>query len=330
MSPVNNINCNCLALFALLLVTSGVVQAEEFTHVIRNGDTLSQIAKHYYGASWKSSYITCRNELDEKETPDEGRRIILPTSWIYTVRRGDSVGKIAKRFLGDIVRHKAIMAFNKLRNPYDLKVGAELIMPYHMRCLIQPGDTLHIIARRYYRQYAKIGAVVIKDYNKNQGELKPGRKLTIPIFDPMSLKLKEKGLPPIGNQTETNEDKPSGGSWLFGDNKESNKKPKKSDRLAIQRSYNIAVKNYENGDFHVACDSFEELLVEDLIEKEKARVMMYLGFCSIAFNDTDDALDYFQQWLRLQPDAKLDPITTSPKILMIFEEASSMAELNKD
>jgi phage tail protein X len=48
---------------------------------------------------------------------------------LYRVRKGDTLGKIAKRFYGDAGRFTLIVAANTLPNPDRLKVGQELVIP---------------------------------------------------------------------------------------------------------------------------------------------------------------------------------------------------------
>lgn len=48
---------------------------------------------------------------------------------LYRVRKGDTLGRIAKRFYGDAGRFTLIVAANTLPNPDRLTVGQELVIP---------------------------------------------------------------------------------------------------------------------------------------------------------------------------------------------------------
>lgn len=50
----------------------------------------------------------------------------MPT---YKVQAGDTLGKIARKFYGDVSRFSAIVAANSIRNPDKLSVGQDLVIP---------------------------------------------------------------------------------------------------------------------------------------------------------------------------------------------------------
>jgi nucleoid-associated protein YgaU len=47
----------------------------------------------------------------------------------YTVKSGDSLSKIAKRFYGDMNHYKAIASHNGIANPDRIDVGQEIKLP---------------------------------------------------------------------------------------------------------------------------------------------------------------------------------------------------------
>ncbi|MGH7232282.1 MAG: LysM peptidoglycan-binding domain-containing protein, partial [Nitrospiraceae bacterium] len=51
----------------------------------------------------------------------------MPVS--YTVKPGDTLGKIARKFYGDAGRFPLIVAANAIANPDKLTVGQELVIP---------------------------------------------------------------------------------------------------------------------------------------------------------------------------------------------------------
>lgn len=54
-----------------------------------------------------------------------------PEYTLHTVKRGENLGEIAKKYLGDTNRHPEIYALNRddLRNPNDLRIGMKLKIP---------------------------------------------------------------------------------------------------------------------------------------------------------------------------------------------------------
>lgn len=51
------------------------------------------------------------------------------TTTTYVVRKGDTLGVIAKRFYGRMGAYTLIVAANRIRNPDRLRVGQELVIP---------------------------------------------------------------------------------------------------------------------------------------------------------------------------------------------------------
>ena len=68
-------------------------QASELTHRIGDDESLEAIARAYYGSSWKAVYLRSRNGLGENPNDLAGKRIVIPASWMYKVRRGDSAAR---------------------------------------------------------------------------------------------------------------------------------------------------------------------------------------------------------------------------------------------
>ena len=47
----------------------------------------------------------------------------------YTVKRGDTLGRIARKFYGDAARYPLIVSANRIRDPHRLSVGRRLVIP---------------------------------------------------------------------------------------------------------------------------------------------------------------------------------------------------------
>src|SRR5262245_58064982 len=47
----------------------------------------------------------------------------------YTVKRGDTLGRIARRFYGDATRYPLIVSANRIKDPDRLAVGRRLVIP---------------------------------------------------------------------------------------------------------------------------------------------------------------------------------------------------------
>lgn len=134
-------------------------------HVVRKGETLSDISKIYYGTSSRWKEILRLNPKLEPTKMRPGDEIVVsraspaikrsatvmnttpsPTNErvahaatgepasaprTYVVQKGDTLGQIAQRLLGSVKRLDDLYAANKgvLSSPHDLKVGMELSIP---------------------------------------------------------------------------------------------------------------------------------------------------------------------------------------------------------
>ncbi|MBI5509836.1 MAG: LysM peptidoglycan-binding domain-containing protein [Deltaproteobacteria bacterium] len=292
-----------------ILAAAGLGRAAEITHKVGDNETLETVAKNYYGASWKAVYIQGRNGLTGKETL-VGRRVVIPGSWMYTVRRGDSLTNLAKKFMGDQARYTAIMRFNNIKDAAELEIGRELLMPFHLTHTVTASDTLAQVSRRYYRttKYASL----LKEYN-DADTLKPGQRLQVPVFDPATLDLRKRryNAPIASSSTSSGEPEPVVSPAL------------EAVGIEARPRLDAAIAAYVEGNYEDACTALDNLLEENkVIGADRTLLFKHLGFCAIAYGDQNGARDYFRKWLELDSKASLDPILTSPKILAVFYEVS--------
>ncbi|MBI2628282.1 MAG: M23 family metallopeptidase [Candidatus Niyogibacteria bacterium] len=95
-------------------------------YVVREGDTLSQIAKLFNVSV--NTIIWANDEIRQGDKIKPGQTlVILPINGIkYIVKKGDTFSKIAKELKGDA---DEIMEFNGLAKEDELKVGMEIMVP---------------------------------------------------------------------------------------------------------------------------------------------------------------------------------------------------------
>lgn len=355
------------ALLACLIVTTVAARAEakERRYRTQSNETASGLAKHFYGAGWKGVYILTKNGLKDDALPS-GKRITLPSSWLYTARRGDSFASIAKRYMGKAERYGAMLRFNRLSERRGLEVGQEILLPFHLRHTVSSGESLSQLSRVYYRTNKLSG--MLKEYNGlKDWKLNIGQRLTIPIFDRSTVNIDKQPLPGAGSaqnnadsstESSAESDPDTDGESLeeasavtalidevgegaqdlvaaFSDSESNDTEstdagaPETEDASRYDDEPKLrlptvdsAINAYRKGFFRTACERLEEMLDgPKLSPDQRGRVIRYLGFCSVAFDDESAARDYFRSWLLTTPDATLDRRLTSPKILVIFDEA---------
>ncbi|HSV96059.1 MAG TPA: M23 family metallopeptidase [Spirochaetota bacterium] len=92
----------------------------------------------------------------------------------YTIRRGDNLWTIAKKFGID---HRLIIRINEIRNPDSLRPGKKIMVPCRtgVYYTVRRGDTITGIASRY-----RIGAGKISSHNEITSLIKPGMRIFLP------------------------------------------------------------------------------------------------------------------------------------------------------
>lgn len=100
-------------------------QGEISVYVVREGDTLSQIAE-MFDVSAKT--ILWANDIMNMSTIHPGDTlIILPITGVrHIVKKGDTIATIAKKYSGDA---EDILAYNQLSSGTELSVGDTVIIP---------------------------------------------------------------------------------------------------------------------------------------------------------------------------------------------------------
>jgi len=340
-----------LIVAAGLACTASTALAADWTHRIGVGENVEQVARAYYGASWKAIYLTTRNGYKTGQDIKSGTRLVIPACWLYKVQRGDTIANIAKRQLGAGERATAILQANNLSRPDQLEVGAELLMPFHLRHVVQAGETLPQIAREYYRNTRY--AMSLAEYNKLD-TVKPGQIITVPIFDRAALDVKARAYTPpnvvaaptapaakpVSPELAVAQPAPTPAPVAAvvpapapipaptpATVVPATPAARKAD---LEARLKKGVADYRAGAFDQACPAMETLLdtMGFLVKGDQILLTSHLGFCAVAYDDRKAAADYFHKWIELDPKANPSPVTTSPKILTVFEEVVEAAHGN--
>jgi nucleoid-associated protein YgaU len=130
------------------------IDEELVIYVIKEGDSLKSIAEKYYGQESQERKIADLNFIEKPSAIKVGEEIIVdvkPLSKVesvsksaksgkiaesfvegqrtYTVKKGDTLGKIAKELLGKSSHTDLIMRANPGLNQKNLKVGEVIVIP---------------------------------------------------------------------------------------------------------------------------------------------------------------------------------------------------------
>ncbi|MDQ8201615.1 LysM peptidoglycan-binding domain-containing protein [Pelagicoccus sp. SDUM812003] len=169
-----------------------IAAPSEASYIIRKGDNLSDIAKRF-GVTVDE--IKAANNIPNANRLQVGQALVIPgvqsegpaNGLSYTIRSGDNLSDIAKRFG---VSLSDIKSANRLINPNKLVVGQTIVIPGASAPIasaqissytIQKGDNLSDIAQRFGVSLAQLKAA----NNISDADLiSVGQTLSIPSGEP--------------------------------------------------------------------------------------------------------------------------------------------------
>lgn len=106
-------------------INTKTVNGEISVYIVREGDTLSQIASMY---DVSSKTILWANSITNPSKIRPGDSlVILPITGVrHVVKKGDTIKSIAQKYSGDV---DDILAYNQLASAEDLSVGDTIVIP---------------------------------------------------------------------------------------------------------------------------------------------------------------------------------------------------------
>jgi len=106
-------------------VNSRTANGEISVYVVREGDTLSQIAQMF---DVSPNTILWANDITDPSIIRPGKElVILPITGVrHIVKKGDTIATIAKKYDGDA---EEIIAYNRLASAQDISVGDTVVIP---------------------------------------------------------------------------------------------------------------------------------------------------------------------------------------------------------
>lgn len=278
------------------LLASPRAEAQQVLHQVRINETMRSIALEYYGDKRKASFLRKVNALEPRAKLQIASRLRIPTAWVYVVPRTITLRSLAKRLLGDGRRYLALQAFNKaLRRRRRVKKGAEVVVPYPVRHVVESDDTFIKLARQYYGDGKR--AKLIVQYNLIKGT-KPSPRSTLLI--PVETRILPAKLRQLTNERVLG---------VGGGDREKGQLRQANAALRQGRYWYVPL-----------------LLLRMLASKmpyhtHMASVFRQLATAYVALGHNKLATLAFKEALLRQPGLTLNPINTSPKLIEALARA---------
>ncbi|MFO0618203.1 MAG: LysM domain-containing protein [Polyangiaceae bacterium] len=281
-------------------VASVAGEARSFPYVVKKGETLADIATRFYGRVELERVLVPANALDVQNGAAvvPGVRLEIPAVGHHVVVRGDTWESLAERYLGARRRAEALAVANGTWPWLAPELGREVRVPFNLRYVVKRGDSTPAIAYRFLEKRDE--AYVLDRYNDLGGEpVEPGDVLLIPLGD---LEL-------------TDEGKRAAREGLAYTMTESG-----GDDRDAQDAASAAIPELEKqvygGAYVEAIAKGNALLGSGkLTDAEIARIERQLVEAYVALDEDRLAEEACRAYRAADPEAELDPVLLSPKIM---------------
>lgn len=305
----------CLRLMAAVIMLIILIPFSAFaaviTHTVKEGESLTGIAKKYYGSDDRYIILAEYNNLPNPKRIDVGHKITIPKSLKYRIKKGDQIALITKRFLDNKDRYAVLMEINGIKDPKNISIDQIIKIPAKIPYTVKKGETLAIIAERFYGDVKKYTLIASYNFISDPKMLEPGQRLVIPIPD---LEIIEDKKPKEKKVIEAKKDLTA---------KAPEKAPTKAEAVSTegQKILKKGMDDYFKGSYDETISEINMAVEKGLPQKEDMlKAYRFLAYTYVAKDEKEEAKKAFTKALELDPKMELDPVYVSPKIIEVFKE----------
>ncbi|WP_438017988.1 LysM domain-containing protein [Sorangium sp. So ce315] len=289
-----------ISLGALAATTLAASAASAFPHVVREGETLAQIAERTYGRVQMEQVLVAANALDAGAGVPimPGLRLEVPALGHHRITAGETWASLAERLLGAADRSDVLALSNDTYPWIPPTDGQEIIVPYNLRYVVGQNDNLLTIAYRFLGKRDK--AWMLHKYNHlKKDTLRRGMVILVPLTDlPLTAEGKAEAA--------------SAGALVRS---EGAGRARDAQRRVDAELPQLA-SDVRSGRYIDAVARANRLLgYGDLARMQIATVHRHLLEAYVALDATGLAETACAAWREADPAAPLDPIELSPKIV---------------
>lgn len=294
---------NAVLTLASFAFASGASAQAVYTHAVQEGDTLASIAQRYYADPTLEAVLREANRMK-----GAGENGLIPGTWIFVptvsfhrVGKEETWKSIALRFYGKEARAAALVEANKGNRRMDPDEGAELLVPYPLRHLVAPGETLAKVAKLYMPD-SPVSLKRLRQFNPG-ARVERGQLILVPLFD---LRLAGEGR---AEASEVFAQAAGGGAAKLAQDE-------------VETSLPELIRQVQEAQFAEAVALGNRLLgATGLTSTQAVTIQKELGVAYVALERADLAEASFRAALALQPNLELDTVRTSPRVLEAFNRA---------
>jgi hypothetical protein len=283
--------------------------ANAFSHVVRPGETLAQIAERVYGDARLEVALVGANALDVQGGTiiAAGMRLEIPAPGHHTVMQGEAWADLSVAWLGtaDGARTELLAHANKGVPWVPPVEGQEIEIPAVISYLAGDGETVNSIAGRFWGDPNR--GWELNSYNRREGVgVKRGEVVLVPM---PGLHLSEAGKAEA--RTAAERDGASGGLALELQRKADSELP----QLLADVRYGRYAEAVARGNRLLGGGA--------LTHPQLATVHRALLEAYVALDAKAPAAAACAAWLSNEPAASLDPVRVSPKVRAACQGAAT-------
>jgi hypothetical protein len=296
-------------LFMLLTITVPRA-ALGFTHVVRKGETLAAIAERFYGKIQHEKLLVAANSLDAQGGSPivAGMRLEIPALGHYTVSRGDTWPTLADRLLGAPYRADVLAKANGSTPWLPTEEGAQIVIPYNLTVIVSEADTIVNLAYKYLGNTDH--AWTLTHYNQlKKTEIRRGDVLLVPLTE---LALTDEGKRAAAAAASSTGGEAKGRT--------------RAEQQRVEVELPALLADIRQGRYVEAVRRGNRFLASGSLTKRQLSVVhRQLLEAYAALEAPGLAASACSSWRKLDPEAKLDPVMISPKILAACRRAVAPA-----
>lgn len=275
-------------------------RASAFPHVVQPGETLAQIAERSYGQVDMERVLVSANGLDAQGGIPivPGMRLEVPAIAHRRCEPGDTWTALAKELLGDESRADVLAMANDGSPWLPPADGQEIIVPYNLRVIVGQADTIITIAQRFLGSKEK--AWILAHYNHLPDAIvHRGDVILVPLG---ALKLTDEGKKEAAHAEAFERTEATGTT--------------REAQRRVDAEMPALLADVRSGRYAEALVLASRMLgYGELARPQVALLQRQLLEIYVALDADGLATAACRAWREADPQATLDPIYLSPKIL---------------
>lgn len=300
----------------LVVSAMGVSEASERKHVVAPGESVSAIAKRYYGNFELTPLLLAYNGR-ESTVLQPGGTLRIPYCEVHRVQRGDSWSVLSQRYMKGMSNYAVVAELNGMLPERPLQPGDQIVFPVFLEHRLERGETLGALAERYYGQ-PSFGRL-LQESNRldDPRRLSVGETVRVPLLDFRLTAAVEK-VEVARVRAPDPEPKKSKPAPIPSPEQELEPKPKPPDEPPEQfeREIRSARELFHAGEFEKSRELLESIrkgVAAESPAAERAEYARLLAFVYVAFELPAEACEVYGSIAAPVP-TELDPDMVSPRI----------------